>query len=398
MSRGRSGGTGAGCAHILRDVGYDVEAIRARFPVCRHRTYFDHAGVAPCAAGVRDAVARWMEDLANRGISAESGWEESLERVRDRVAELLGARPDEIAFTRSTSHGLSLIAEGLPWRAGDEVILCSEIEYPSNVYTWQQLGRRGVVVRDLPAVGGGVSVEAVEAALGPRTRAVAVSTVQFATGVRTDVDALGALCRDRGVLLIVDGIQSVGAFPIDVRRAGVAALSADSHKWMLGVIGIGVLYVSRDVVEQVHPVLVGWRTTADMWAFDGTRFQMRADAGRFEEGSLPYALIDGLGASLDLLLELGVDAIGAHITSLLERAEKGLVELGCAVTPPASARAGILLFAPPDRDAAPLVDALIADGFALSLRRGSVRISPHLYNTAAEIDRLVDRVAHHLRA
>jgi len=337
-----------------------------------------------------------MADLADHGISAESGWEESVERVRILAARLIGAQPGEVAFTRSTSHGLSLMAEGLSWREGDEVVICSEVEYPANVYTWQRLAHRGVVVRDLVPVDGGVSAAAVEAALTERTRVVAVSSVQFATGVRTDLEAIGGACRARGALLVVDGIQSVGAFPMDVERLGIAALSADSHKWMLGVPGLGILYVNRDLIEQVRPALVGWRSTADAWAFDGTRFELRGDAGRFEEGSLPHPLIDGLGASLELIESVGVDDIARHITALLARAEAGLVALGCHVTPPLAQRAGILLFTPPAGDAQRLVDALVADGFALSLRRDRIRVSPHMYNTEAEIDRLVQRVRHHI--
>lgn len=374
---------------------FDPTAIRRQFPVCEQRIYLDNAGVAPCSAAARDAAARWMSELASYGIGPASQWEEAVERVREQVARLLGARATEIAFTRSTSHGLSLIAEGLDWRAGDEVVICSAVEYPANVYAWQRLTERGVVVRDLAPVDGGVTAASVADALGERTRVVAVSTVQFATGARTDLERLGALCRERGVLLCVDGIQSVGAFPIDVERLGVAALSADSHKWMLGVPGIGILYVRRDLVEHVRPALVGWRTTADAWAFDGTRFQMRPDAARFEEGSLPYPLIEALGASLALIERVGVDTIARHVTALLARAEAGLRALGCEVTPPPQLRAGILLFAPPAGDAQRLADALVADGFALSLRRGRVRIAPHLYNTEDEIDHLVSRVRAH---
>lgn len=371
---------------------FDPHDYRPLFPVCERTVYLDSAGVAPCSTRTADAVKAWVDDLAARGIASHERWEQRLAGARERAARLVGASPGEIAFVRSTAHGISLVAEGLPWEPGDEVILSSEVEYPSNVFAWQQLARRGVVVRDLPAVDGGLDLAAVADAMTGRTRVIAVSSVQFATGVRADLGALGELCRQHGALLAVDGIQSLGAFPLDAKRAGVHFVSADSHKWMLGLLGVGVLFVDDSVIDDVRPVLTGWRTTEDMWAFDGTRFQMRRDATKFEEGSLPYALIDGLDEALALLEQIGVDAIAAHITALLDRAERGLTELGCRVTPGRDRRAGILLFAPPDGDGARIADGLAGRGFSVSLRRGRVRIAPHLFNTADEIDRLVDAV------
>ncbi|MCP3098112.1 aminotransferase class V-fold PLP-dependent enzyme [Myxococcus sp. K15C18031901] len=371
---------------------HPLESYRALFPVLREQLYFNHAGVAPTSLRAAEAVREWMDDLVYHGIRHERGWEAHCERVRELAARLLHAEPDEVAFVRNTSHGLGLVAEGLDWKPGDEVAVATSLEYPSNVYPWLHLKDRGVVVRDIEVADDGVTPEAVARALTPRTRVVAVSSVQFATGYRTDLDAVGALCERAGVLFCVDGIQSVGCVPVDVKKSRIHFLSADSHKWMLGVSGIGLLYVSREVLPRLRPVLVGWRSTTDAWNFNRTHFELRADARKFEEGSAAYTGLYALGASLALLQEVGIPAIEARIRDLLAHAETGLRALGCEVGPAPEHRAGILTFLPPGAQARALGAYLAGHQVAHSVRRGRIRLSPHFYNQPAELDRLVELV------
>ncbi|MCP3064236.1 aminotransferase class V-fold PLP-dependent enzyme [Myxococcus sp. K38C18041901] len=369
-----------------------LESYRALFPVLQEQLYFNHAGVAPTSLRAAEAVRGWMEDLVHHGIRHERGWEAHCERIRALAARLLNAELGEMAFVRNTSHGLGLVAEGLDWKPGDEVAVATSLEYPSNVYPWQHLADRGVVVREIQAPSGGVTVEAVAQALTPRTKLVAVSSVQFATGVRTDLEAVGALCEKAGVLFCVDAIQSVGCVPVDVKKCRIHFLSADSHKWMLGISGIGVLYVAKEVLPRVRPVLVGWRSTTDAWNFNRTHFELRPDAGKFEEGSASYPGLYALGAALELLQEVGVENIEARIKELLARLEKGLVELGCEVGPTPALRAGILTFLPPGADVRALGAYLAEHHVAHSVRRGRIRLSPHFYNLPEEMDRLVELV------
>ena len=278
---------------------------RHEFPACANRAYLNCAAVAPGSTRVRTAINTWLDDHVAHGSTASAHWWARTAEVRARTAELVGAAPEEIAFVRSTSHGLAMVAEGLDWRAGDEVAVASALEYPSNVYAWKHLADRGVGVRELRAVDGAVTPEAVEEAIGPRTRLVAVSSVQFASGHRTNVDAIGQLCRDRDVLFVVDAIQQAGAFPIDVKASGIHAMAACSHKWMLGLLGIGFLYVDRDLLPNLRPSLVGWHSVEDPFAFDGTRFDLRTDASRLEEAAPTFPMVYGLGAAVDMLLEAG---------------------------------------------------------------------------------------------
>ena len=363
---------------------------RGAFPACDGRAYLNCAAVAPGSTRVRAAINAWLDDHVAQGNSASTHWWARAAEVRARTAELIGAAPEEIAFVKSTSHGLAMVAEGLGWRSGDEVAVASALEYPSNVYAWKHLADRGVEVREIPVVDGAVTPEAVDEAIGPRTRLVAVSSVQFASGHRTDVDAIGRLCRDRGVLFVVDAIQQVGAFPIDVKASGIHAMAACSHKWMLGLLGIGFLYVDRDLLPNLRPALVGWYSVDDPFAFDGTRFKLRTDASRLEEAAPAFPMVYGLGAAVEMLLEAGVANTAAHITGLLDRAAGALEAIGCEVSPAPEHRAGILMIKPPAADVDALAEACLERNIAVSVRRGRLRLSPHLYNNEDDIDALID--------
>ena len=362
---------------------------RDAFPACEGRTYLNCAAVAPGSTRVRAAINAWLDDHVAQGNMASGQWWTRAAEARARTAALIGASPEEVAFVRSTSHGLAMVAEGLDWRSGDEVAVASAIEYPSNVYAWKHLADRGVRLREIRAVDGAVTPEAVEDAIGPRTRLVAVSSVQFASGHRTDVDAIGRLCRDRDVLFVVDAIQQAGAFPIDVKASGIHAMAACSHKWMLGLLGIGFLYVDRDLLARLRPVLVGWHSVEDPFAFDGNRFDLRADASRLEEAAPSFPLVYGLGAAVEMLLDAGVADVASHITGLLDRAANALEAIGCEVSPAPEHRAGILMIKPAaDVDA--LAEACAERNIAVSVRRGRLRLSPHLYNNEDDIDALVE--------
>jgi len=370
----------------------DLARYRAEFPVVEQQLYFNHAGVAPTSQRVARAVHEWTEDLLRHGVRHERGWEARTEDTRRLAARIIGASPEEIAFVRNTSHGLGLVAEGLDWRPGDEVAVAASIEYPSNVYPWLHLRDRGVVMREIAPREGGLTPEAVAAALTPRTRLVALSSVQFASGYRTDLEAIGALCERSGVLLCVDGIQSVGCLQVDVKKCRIHFLSADSHKWMIGISGIGFLYVDRDVLPRVRPVLVGWRSTTDAWNFNRSHFELRPDATKFEEGSHNYCGTYALGAALGLLLEVGMENVEARIRELLAHLDGELRALGCETGPSPEHRAGILTFLPPRGEVRALASYLSERNVSFSLRRGRIRISPHFYNQPEELDRLVELV------
>ncbi len=365
---------------------------RGLFPVARNCHYLNHAAVAPTSTRVRDAVQDWVGDLVQHGMANISEWVGRERETRTVAARMLGAAVEEIAFVRNTSHGLSVLAEGLGWRDGDEVAVCRDLEYPANVYPWMHLASRGVILRNIPSTDGGVSGEAVARTIRPRTRVVSVSSVEFATGVASDLDAIGALCRERGVLFCVDGIQSVGAFPIDVEKSNIDFLSADSHKWQLGLPGVGIAYVRHEILPGLRPSTVGWKSVKNPLDFDHLHFELREDAAKLEEGTQSFATILGMGAALALLEEVGIDRIAEHITAWLAEIEKVLSGAGLDPGPPGQVRKGILTFRPPSGTAEEFVSRASRASVALSARRGRVRISPHFYNGEAELAALADLV------
>jgi cysteine desulfurase/selenocysteine lyase len=369
-----------------------MDSYRSLFPITRTCHYLNHAAVSPTSTRVRDAVQDWVGDLANHGMANISDWVRRERDTRALAARILGASADEIAFVRSTSHGLSSFAEGLSWQPGDEVAVCTKLEYPANVYPWMHLASRGVVLRPITATEGGVAREAVAKAIGPRTRVVSVSSVEFATGVANDLEAIGALCRERGVLFCVDGIQSVGAFPIDVVKANIDFLSADSHKWQLGLPGIGIGYVRREILPSIRPSVVGWKSVKNPLDFDHLHFELRDDAAKLEEGTQSFATILGMGAALALLDEVGIERIAAHITAWLEDAESILALAGLDPGPARGVRKGILTFRPPSGTAEEFVNRASKAGVTLSPRRGRVRVSPHFYNGEDELAALAKLV------
>jgi selenocysteine lyase/cysteine desulfurase len=368
----------------------DWVALRDEFPVTKRWAFFDHAAVAPLSAGAARAMAAYADDLAQNGGVAVARWVARAEEVRKLAGRLLNADPLDVAFVPNTTVGIGLVAEGFPWQPGDNVVLPAE-EYPSNQYPWMNLAHRGVEARRVPSRGNCVAIDDLRAAMDDRTRVLAISSVEFASGYRNDLDALGALCRERNVSLFVDAIQSLGVLPLDVRRTPVDFLSADGHKWMLGPEGAGVFWVRRELVERLHPVGVGWKSVTEALDFARIDFTLKPHAGRWEGGTPNAAGIAGLGASLELLLNIGIDAVAERVLHLTdhfcERAARAGLRVFSSRAP--TERSGIVSLELPGVDLKALVARCREAGLVVNRRAGRLRVSPHCYNTVEELDRLI---------
>ncbi len=376
---------------------------RELFPVCREKIYFAHAGVTALPKFVADAICDYTR------LSSENHQEfgdvlRDVKLTRRTCAEFIGAQADEIALLGPTSLGLSLFANGLPWREGDEV-LCYHGDYPANVYPWLDLRRRGVIVRYLePAAPGEITPELVASALSPKTRLVALASCHFFTGYRIDVNAIGALLHERGILFSLDAIQTLGAFPLDVEKAHVDFLSADAHKWMLGPLAIGIVYVKRAHFDLLRPTLLGaWNVQSPNFnALDEIRFVPTAQ--RYEPGVLNTAGIFGMKAALDFFLGLGHERIATRLLELKAHLVRQIEPLGFHIL---GAREGanassITTFHHESASSAALFAALEKAGVAASLRydregRDYLRFSPHCYNSETEIDTAVGVLRAELR-
>jgi selenocysteine lyase/cysteine desulfurase len=365
--------------------------LRQAFPVTRRWAFLDHAAVAPLSGPAQAALAEWAAAMADDGGVGYHRWARRVEEVRVLVGRLLNADPLDIAFVKNTSEGIGIVAEGFPWQAGDNVVIAEE-EYPANVYPWLNLAGRGVEVRRVPSRGSRLLLDDVWAALDGRTRVVSLSFVEFASGFRNDLAAIGGLCRERGILFCVDAIQGLGVFPIDVQQLPIDFLSADGHKWLLGPEGLGVFYARREMVERLHPVGVGWNSVVNRLDFAHIDFRLKPHAGRWESGSLNVGGITALGASLDLLLGAGIPAVAARVLELTdhlcEQAARAGIDVFSSRLP--GEASGIVSLMVPGAEPAELVRHCRREGIVINHRAGRLRVSPHCYNTPEELDRLVE--------
>ncbi len=365
---------------------------RAHFPVTRRWAFLDHAAVAPIPVVAVAALEEYGRSLSENGIAAVRDWLDRIKQVRGLAARLINAPDaDDVYFVPNTTHGIGVIAEGYPWQPGDNVVLPAE-EYPSNQYPWMNLKDRGVEVRSVASRGSRVSIDDIRDATDSRTRVLAVSAVEFASGYRNDLDKLGELCREKGVFFFVDAIQALGVFPIDVQRTPIDALSADGHKWLLGPEGAGIGYIRREWVERLHPIGVGANSVARPYAFSSIDFTLKPHAGRWEGGAYNMPGITALGASLKLLLGAGIDNIERRILELTDYICDRAASAGLEIfsSREAGEKSGIVSLAKPGESSDGVMKRCRAAGVIVNSRADRIRVSPHAYNTIDEIDRFFD--------
>lgn len=365
--------------------GYDLEAVRAQFPVTRRLTYFDSAHQSPLAVCVRAALDAFLDESQHNG-GPKPLWLGRVPGVRQRLASLIGAQADEIAFVKNTSEGLNIAANALPLQPGDNVLMMAG-DHPNNTYAWLNLRRRGVEVRFIDTGPAGLDAAACEAHADARTRAVALSHVTSDTGLRMDLAGIGAFCKPRGIHLVVDAIQSLGILPMDVRALGISMLAAGCHKGLLLPQGMGVLYVSRELSGLLPAYLAGSAVAnaSPDRIVRGTEVALRLGAARFEIGNLSLPHVHALDAALALLESVGVDNIARHVQALGERLARHMDALGVALLAPPAHRAHIHVLALPGTG---WLEYLAGHGVRVSPQRGHVRVSLALFNTAEEVDRL----------
>jgi selenocysteine lyase/cysteine desulfurase len=373
----------------------DVGPIRAaEFPVTERFLYLNHAGVSPIPARAAEAGARLLYRFRDEGAFHLRKWQEIADEARGRFARMIGASPEEVAFIKNTSEGLSFIAAGFPWKEGDNLVT-SNVEFPANVYPWLRLASRNVEVRMVPVREGRVRKEDLFAACDGKTRLITLSSVEFANGYRNDLPGIGEFCQKKGIFFNVDAIQSLGVLPIDVRSYGIDSLSADGHKWLLSPEGIGGFFISREVMEMVEPVELGWHSVQNRFDFENYDFRLSPDARRFEPGSFNTVGLAAFNASLDLLLSIGVDRIWERVRRLTDGAIETALRQGYEVLSPRHPedRSGIVTFRVPGADPHALWKALLARNVVCSSRSGGIRVSPHFYNTPEEIARFFEILA-----
>ena len=374
----------------------DWQALRRQFPVTEHHIYMNHAAVAPLPQTCVDGMQAYLLELSSHGAARyPAPIVNVLTDLRSLGARLLGTTPPHVFVVRSTTQGLGLCVTSLPWKPGDNVVLADK-EFPANVRPWMPLARRGVEVRRVPQRDGRIDLQDLRQRVDARTRVVSLSFVQFLSGFRLDLEAVASLCRQHDALFVVDGIQGVGVFPIEVEKQGVDFLSADGHKWMLGPEGVGIGYASPRALERMAPAVEGWLSVERPFDFFDLDQPLKKTAARFEEGAHNVAGLYGFVESLRLLETYGTGAVAQRILELTDLLADGLLARGWDVISPRDRlgeKSGIVLCArdgvAPDR----LERRLIEANVVASIRGGALRLSPHAYNTPDEIAQVLDVLA-----
>ena len=372
------------------------DRVRHRFPIFERRIYINSCSQGALSDAVRDAYARYLDDWDERGAP----WDYWVEKAADAgraFASLVNADPDEVAVTASVSAGVSTLASGLRY-AGRSKLVLTDLEFPTIGQIWHAQKLRGArVVHVEPGEDGSIPFDRFQAAIDDDTLLVSITHVSYRTGALLEVERIAELAHERGALVLLDAYQSAGSVPLDVKRLGVDFLAAGTVKYMLGSAGLGFLFARREVVERIWPTATGWFADEDIFKMDHRDYSPARTAARFQAGTPPIPSIYAGVAGIGLLQETGVDEIRQHVLELNSRLLEGLDGLRATVATPRRPKRRGALVCVKSTDAPALVAALGREGIVTSERDGSLRISAHLYNSADDVDAVLEALGRHRR-
>ncbi|MCK6602682.1 MAG: aminotransferase class V-fold PLP-dependent enzyme [Bacteroidetes bacterium] len=366
----------------------EISNYRSLFPHTGNLVYMNHASVSPLSSRVTKAIQDFLVRRSVTEVDVYPGFTESVQKARQVLGNLIHASARDIAFQTNTSEGLNLLANGIKWKRGDRIILFSR-DFPAVTQTFAKLIKEGVHLDMIREREGHIETDDILRAMKPTTQLVCLSHVQFLNGFRLNLEEIGRLCNERGIIFAVDAIQSAGVIPIDVKKMKIDFLSCGGQKWLMGPMGTGFVFVSEELRTMLNQAYVGWLSVESPWTFFDLNQRLAKDARRYEPGTLNAMGIVGLTESVSLLLEIGVKNIEKQVTSLNQYLLKGMAAYGVR---PAFAYedndlSGIVSFiiSEPDLIAAKLKEQNII----VSAREKYLRISPHFYNTTDEMDHLL---------
>ena len=375
---------------------------RELFPYLKQgKTYLNHAGTSPLSTRVVAAMRGYLERRSEGDLDTYQNDLGMVAECRTAVARLIRAESAErIAFQFNTSDAINVVAAGIPWKTGDR-ILVADIEFPANIYPYLNLRQLGVEIDFISPPGGILTTDLIASRLGQHTRLLALSAVQFLSGHRGDLRAIGSLCRNNGTIFAVDGIQAVGAVRIDVQKMSIDALSAGAQKWQMGPHGAGFLYLTEELQSRIRQKNLGWLSVENPWDFHNYGQPLATSARRYEGGSLNMPGLWGMREALATLIEFGPDGVESHLLAITSGLIDRLQQIdGVTLFTPAAERerAGIVTISlDPRLNPQAVFDRLSARGVTIALREGKLRYSPHFYNSTGDMDRAADMTAEAIR-
>ncbi len=369
----------------------DIEKARNYFPHLKSgKIYFNHASTGPLSRPVLDNINKVLYEKSQTNIDEFIGLQSVIRETKNDLGELINTTADRIAFVDNTSNGINVLSQGIQWRKGDRILL-NDLEFPANVYPFLNLEKHGVAIDFVKSHNGIVTADDVSEMIKPETKLVSISQVQFLTGYRADLEKIGNICRDKGIIFSVDAIQGLGAVRLDVEKDKIDFVSAGSQKWLLGLQGLGFIYVSKKLQESMVPGNVGWLSVEDAWNLLNYDLTLKKTADCFQGGTLNSIGIYALNASMKIFKEFGFNEIEKNIvnnsTYLMKRLNAiGIKPIlaGCS----SKELSGIVSFA--HKESKKIFDKFLQNNIHCAVREGMIRLSPHFYNTADETDKIVE--------
>lgn len=368
-----------------------VEKVRELFPyIKKGKIYFNHASTGPISLRVLNRLSELLKERSEDEMDDYTARMQAAEESKNILSEMINCDTDRLAFVDNTSNGINIVAQGVRWKKGDRVLL-NDLEFPANVYPFLNLEKEGVIIDFIKSMNGRVTADDVIANIKEDTRLVAISYVQFLTGYRADLQKIGGVCKEKGIIFSVDGIQGLGAIRPDVKKYNIDFLSAGTQKWLLGLQGAGFIYISKKLQDEIEPKFVGWLGVKDAWNLLSYDLTFLDTAERFQTGTINTFGLFAVHESLKLFKEFGFDEAEKNVLSNSRYLIESLQGIGidpilkdCSD----SNIAGIVSFK--HQNAGTLFKRLSEKNVVAAMREGMVRLSPHFYNTREEIDKVIE--------
>ncbi len=371
----------------------NIDLIRSNFPYLQSgKIYFDHAAVSPLPKPVVESIEKYLFERSISQINNYHAGLDKVEELKSQLSELINISPERIAFTKSVTDGMNILAQGLKWNTGDRIIL-NDIEFPANVYPFLNLSKQGVEIDFVKSRNGVVSLEAIENLITQNTKLISISFVQFLSGYRADLEDIGKLCKEKNIIFCVDGIQGLGALRLDFEKYNIDFLSGGSHKWLMALMGLGFIALTEELQDKIDPKAVGWISVENEWDLLNYKLELKQTADRFQTGTYSFIGVNALSTALKFFNEVGFDEIEEKIISNTEYFRNRLNEIGIESLlgdVNSSNLSGIITF--PIENTEEVINRLKEKNIIGSMREGMIRFSPHFYNTEEEIDSIISEL------